>query len=56
MESYALYAIARVLNKKALTLLTVSDSIVTNEETTAEQRRSGFTDMFNILLKIFERL
>ena len=35
MESYALFTTAAYLNKKALTLLTVSDSLVTCEETTA---------------------
>ena len=32
-----------MLGKKALTLLTVSDSLVSNEETTAEERRKTFT-------------
>jgi purine-nucleoside phosphorylase len=35
MESYALFANAAYAGKKALTLLTVSDSLVSNEETTA---------------------
>ena len=37
MESYALFTTATYLNKKALTLLTVSDSLVTCEETTADE-------------------
>lgn len=56
MEGYALYAIARALNKKALVLLTVSDHLVSNEFTTSEERRTGFSDMFNILLRMVEKL
>lgn len=56
MEAYALYAIANSLNKKALTLLTVSDHIAKKEYTTSEERRVGFTEMFKILLKIVEEL
>ena len=43
MESYALFATAAYLGKKALTLLTVSDSLVTQEETTAQEREQTFT-------------
>lgn len=52
MESYALFATAAYLNKKALTLLTVSDSLVENEETTAEEREKTFTAMMEIALEI----
>ena len=45
MESYALFTTAAYLNKKALTLLTVSDSLVTCEETTADEREKTFTAM-----------
>ncbi len=38
--------------KKALTLLTVSDSLVTNEETTAEEREKTFTAMMEVALEI----
>jgi purine-nucleoside phosphorylase len=55
MEGYALYAIARALGKKALVLLTVSDHLTKHEFTTAEERRTGFVDMFQILLKMIER-
>ncbi len=54
MESYALFATAAHLNKKALTLLTVSDSLVTHEETTAEEREKTFTAMMEIALEIAE--
>ena len=52
MESYALFATAAHLDKKALTLLTVSDSLVTQEETTAEEREKTFTAMMEIALEI----
>lgn len=52
MESYALFATAAYLNKRALTLLTVSDSLVANEDTTAEEREKTFTAMMEIALEI----
>ena len=52
MESYALFATAAYLNKKALTLLTVSDSLVTSEETSAEEREKTFTAMMEVALEI----
>lgn len=52
MESYALFATAAYLNKRALTLLTVSDSLVSNEETTPEEREKTFTAMMKIALEI----
>ena len=52
METYALYCTAASLNKKALTILTVSDSLVLKEETTAEQREKSFSQMMEIALEI----
>lgn len=53
MESYALFCTAAYLGKKALTLLTVSDSLVNDEpDTTAEEREKTFTDMMEIALEI----
>ena len=53
MESYALFATAAYLSKKALTLLTVSDSLVNDEpETTAQEREKTFTSMMEIALEI----
>ena len=54
MESYALYTQAASLGKKALCLLTVSDSLVSHEETTAEQRQTGFNEMLEIALEVAE--
>ncbi len=51
MESYGLYLIAQYLRKKALTILTVSDSFHKTEITTAEQRQTSFTDMIEIALE-----
>lgn len=52
MESYALFSTAAFLGKKALTLLTVSDSLVTEEQTTPEEREKTFTAMMEIALEI----
>lgn len=52
MESYALFATAAHLKKRALTLLTVSDSLVSKEETTATEREKTFTAMMEIALEI----
>ncbi len=52
METTALYLNASIFNKRALTLLTVSDSLVTGEETTSEERQSAFTDMMKVALEV----
>lgn len=51
MESFALFNNARVLGKKAACLLTISDSFVSNEVTTAEERQTSFTNMMKIALE-----
>ncbi len=51
MESFALFANANVLNKKATCLLTVSDSLVTGEATTSEERQLAFTKMMEVALE-----
>jgi len=51
MESAALYANAARAGKRALCILTVSDHLVTGESTSAEQRRSSFTDMMRLALE-----
>ena len=50
MESFALFANAQVLGKHAACLLTISDSFVSPEATTAEQRQKSFTDMMKVAL------
>lgn len=52
MESFALFANAKVSNKKAACILTISDSLVTKEVTTAKQREQAFTNMMEIALEI----
>jgi purine-nucleoside phosphorylase len=50
MESFALFHNAAVLGKQAACLLTISDSLVTHEETTPEQREKAFTQMMRVAL------
>ena len=50
MESFALFANARYLNKQAACLLTVSDSIVNKEATSPEERQNAFTSMMEVAL------
>lgn len=50
MESFALFANARKLNKEAACLLTISDSFVSQEETTPQQRQESFTQMMEVAL------
>ncbi len=54
MESYALFHNANVTGKKAACLLTVSDSFVTEEATTPEERQTAFTNMMKIALEMAE--
>ena len=50
MESFALFHNAAATKKNAACLLTISDSFVSHEETTAEQRQTSFTNMMEIAL------
>lgn len=52
MESAALYLNAQRLNKNALCICTVSNNIVTGEETTSEERQLAFTDMMKLALEM----
>jgi purine-nucleoside phosphorylase len=52
MESNALYTLAAKFKVDALSILTVSDNLVTGEEATAQQRERGFTQMAEIALEI----
>jgi len=52
MESAALYTLAAKYGRKALTLLTVSDSLVTGDKCSAEERQTSFTQMMEIALEI----
>ncbi len=52
METAGLYTLAAKFGVRALTVLTVTDNLVTGESTTAEQRERGFTQMAEIALDI----
>ena len=51
MEAAALYMNAIKAKKRALAILTISDSIVTGEATTAEERQNSFTQMMEVALE-----
>jgi len=51
MESFALFHNANVLGKNAACLVTISDSFVTHEVTTAEERQNSFTNMMKVALE-----
>lgn len=51
MEAAALYTLAAKFGAKALTILTVSDHILTGEATTAEERQTTFNDMIETALE-----
>jgi purine-nucleoside phosphorylase len=51
METAALYTIAAKYGRKALTILTVSDHVLTGEATTAEERQTTFNDMIEVALE-----
>lgn len=52
MEAAALYMNAARAGANALCILTVSDSLVNHEETTAEERERSFTQMVEIALEL----
>ncbi|MBT8303355.1 MAG: purine-nucleoside phosphorylase [Bacteroidia bacterium] len=54
METAGLYTIAAKFNVKALSILTVSDSLVTKERTSADDRESTFRTMVEIALGTLE--
>ncbi len=51
MEAAALYTLAARFGVKALCLLTVSDSLISREETTSEEREKTFTGMMEMALE-----
>ena len=52
MEAAALYMNAARARKKALAVCTVSDSLVTGEATTSDERMNSFTDMMKLALDL----
>jgi purine-nucleoside phosphorylase len=51
METTALYTLAAKYGRRALSVLTVSDHILTGEETTAEERQTTFNEMIEVALE-----
>ena len=51
MESFALFHNAKVLNKHAACILTVSDSFVKDDITSSEEREKSFTTMIELALE-----
>lgn len=51
MEAAALYMTAARAKKRALAICTISDHLLNNEFTTAEEREKSFTEMIEIALK-----
>ncbi|TSE06552.1 purine-nucleoside phosphorylase [Aquimarina algiphila] len=52
METAGLYTIAAKFNVRALSILTISDSLVTGERTSIEERETTFSNMIEIALGI----
>lgn len=50
MESFALFHNANATGKKATCIVTISDSFVTHEETTSEERQNSFNTMIELAL------
>lgn len=51
METAALYVLAAGAGAQALAIFTVSDHLVTHEDTTPEERETSFNDMIKIALE-----
>jgi purine-nucleoside phosphorylase len=52
METSGLYTIAAKFNVRALSILTISDSLVTRKKTSAEDRESSFRQMIELALGV----
>lgn len=52
MESFALFNTARIFNKEAACLLTISNSLVDGSTTTSEERQNKFFNMIEVALNI----
>lgn len=51
METSELYTLAAKYGREALSILTISDSLVTHEATSSEERQSTFTRMMEVALE-----
>ena len=52
METAALYTLAAKFHVNALSILTVSDDLMTNQKATSEERQKTFTHMVEIALEV----
>ena len=52
METAGLYTVAAKYNVNALSILTISDSLVTGERTSSHERETTFKDMIEIALEL----
>ncbi len=51
MESYGLFINAKATGKNAACLLSISDNLITGEETTSHERQIAFDDMMRVALE-----
>ncbi|CNS07908.1 purine nucleoside phosphorylase [Salmonella enterica subsp. enterica serovar Typhimurium str. DT104] len=51
MESFALFTIANYLGKKAASILTISDNLITKSELDSVTRQEKFVEMIEIALE-----
>ena len=51
METFSLFYNAKKLGKKASAILTISDSFVTGEKLSSEEREKNFNDMMKLALE-----
>lgn len=56
MEAAGLYMNAARAGKNALAICTISDHLITHEQTTAEERQNSFTEMMELALKTAVKL
>lgn len=56
METASLYTLAAKFGRKALSILTVSDHILTGEATSSEERQKTFNEMIEIALETATKL
>jgi purine-nucleoside phosphorylase len=50
MESSALFTISKKFDARALSILTVSDHVLTGEATSSEERQTTFNEMIEVAL------
>lgn len=55
METYALYTTASSMRKKALCILTITDSFITHKSLTTEERERGLNKMVELAIETAEK-